>query len=176
MVRIWPDGFLKGDLENPRSFVHSKMIKTATRLLLKVVDLLDLTVATVSSCQLTEGQVNNRLLRFRQGLNLREITTHIAPRIEERRGMLYVVFVFHILRCGWFMYAHCVHVGTLYCCRLYEYGVDHRVHREWQWPLSGVHCIMMEKSAQPREGGRPTSTPIHYINHHHIQSYSVRSS
>jgi hypothetical protein len=27
--------------------------------------------------------------------------------------------------------------------------------REWQWPLSGVHSIMMEKSAQPvvRVGG-----------------------
>jgi hypothetical protein len=27
--------------------------------------------------------------------------------------------------------------------------VDHRVHTEWQWPLSGVHSIMMVKSAQP---------------------------
>ncbi len=28
------------------------------------------------------------------------------------------------------------------------YDPDHRVHIEWQWPLSGVHTIMMEKSAQ----------------------------
>jgi hypothetical protein len=25
----------------------------------------------------------------------------------------------------------------------------HRVHTEWQWPLSGVHSTMMEKLAQP---------------------------
>ncbi len=61
---------LKGDLENSRKFVRSKMIKAATCLLLKVVDLLNLTVAAVTSCQLTESQVNDRLLRFRQGLNL----------------------------------------------------------------------------------------------------------
>ncbi len=28
----------------------------------------------------------------------------------------------------------------------------HRVHKEWQWPLSGVYSIMMEKSAQSSEG------------------------
>jgi hypothetical protein len=34
----------------------------------------------------------------------------------------------------------------------------HRVHAEWQWPLSGVYSIMMEKSAQlVRIGG---CTPI----------------
>jgi hypothetical protein len=31
--------------------------------------------------------------------------------------------------------------------------VDHRVHTEWQWPLSGIHFIMMVKSAQPGKGG-----------------------
>jgi hypothetical protein len=25
----------------------------------------------------------------------------------------------------------------------------HRIHTEWQWPLSDVYSIMMEKSAQP---------------------------
>jgi hypothetical protein len=50
--------------------VSLKMIKAATRLLLKVVNLLNLTVAAVTRCQLTESQVNDRLLRFRQGLNL----------------------------------------------------------------------------------------------------------
>jgi hypothetical protein len=42
----------------------------------------------------------------------------------------------------------------------------HRVHAEWQRPLSGVHSIMMEKLAQAGEGGgvhahpppRPTFT------------------
>jgi hypothetical protein len=29
----------------------------------------------------------------------------------------------------------------------------HRVHTEWQWPLSGVHSIMTEKLAQAGEGG-----------------------
>jgi hypothetical protein len=36
----------------------------------------------------------------------------------------------------------------------------HRVHTEWQWPLSGLHSIMMEKSAQPVEGGGCTPTPF----------------
>ncbi len=35
-----------------------------------------------------------------------------------------------------------------------KHGVlDHRVHTEWQRPLSGVHSIMMEKLAQAVEGG-----------------------
>jgi hypothetical protein len=33
------------------------------------------------------------------------------------------------------------------------YGCSHRVHPEWQWPLSGIHSIMMIKSAQSGEGG-----------------------
>jgi hypothetical protein len=32
---------------------------------------------------------------------------------------------------------------------------NHRVHTEWQWPFSGVHSIMMEKSAQSGEGATP---------------------
>ncbi len=28
-------------------------------------------------------------------------------------------------------------------------GWEHRVHTEWQWPLSGVYSIMMKKLAQP---------------------------
>jgi hypothetical protein len=32
-------------------------------------------------------------------------------------------------------------------------GVHHRVHTEWQLPISGVHPIMMEKSALADEGG-----------------------
>ncbi len=34
-----------------------------------------------------------------------------------------------------------------------EGRVNHRVHIDWQWLLSGVHPIMMVKSAQPGEGG-----------------------
>jgi hypothetical protein len=30
---------------------------------------------------------------------------------------------------------------------------SHRVHTDWQWPISGVHSILMEKSALPGEGG-----------------------
>jgi hypothetical protein len=41
---------------------------------------------------------------------------------------------------------------------------DHRVHTERQLPISGVHSITMEKSAQAGEGGRgggscPTHVP-----------------
>ncbi len=51
----------------------------------------------------------------------------------------------------------------------------HRVHTEWQWPLSGVHPISMEKLAQPGEGGVCTSTPFHCI-YHHVESCGVCSA
>jgi len=44
-----------------------------------------------------------------------------------------------------------------------------------QWPLSGVHSIMMEKSAQPGVDGGCTPTLFHYI-YHYVQSCSVLSS
>jgi hypothetical protein len=37
------------------------------------------------------------------------------------------------------------------------------VHTEWQLPISVVHSIMMEKSAQAGESGGCTSTPFHRI-------------
>jgi hypothetical protein len=37
---------------------------------------------------------------------------------------------------------------------------DHRVHTEWQWPLSGVNSIMMVKSARPGEGGGVHAVPL----------------
>jgi hypothetical protein len=36
---------------------------------------------------------------------------------------------------------------------------DHRVHTEWQWPLSGAHSIMMVKSAQPGKVVRGDAHP-----------------
>jgi hypothetical protein len=36
----------------------------------------------------------------------------------------------------------------------------HRVHTEWKWPLSGVHSIMVEKLAQPGEGGGVHARPL----------------
>ncbi len=54
-------------------------------------------------------------------------------------------------------------------------SVLQRVHTGWQWPLSGVHSIMMIKYAQPGGGGWCTSSPFHSI-YHHEQSYGVRSS
>ncbi len=40
----------------------------------------------------------------------------------------------------------------------------HRADTEGQWPLSGVHSIMMEKPAQPGVGGWCTPSPFHYVN------------
>jgi len=34
-------------------------------------------------------------------------------------------------------------------------GYSHRVHTEWQQPLSGVHSILMEKLAHAGEGVPP---------------------
>jgi|688.fasta_scaffold95572_3 hypothetical protein len=50
--------------------------------------------------------------------------------------------------------------------------LNHRVHTEWQRPISGVHSIMMEKWALAGEGGGCTPTPFHSI-YHHVQSCSV---
>ncbi len=53
-----------------------------------------------------------------------------------------------------------------------------RIHTEWQWPLSGAHSIMMEKSAPPGEGGGVHSTPSTlslYCIFHHVQSCGVCS-
>ncbi len=41
----------------------------------------------------------------------------------------------------------------------------HRVHTEWQWPLSGDHSIMMVKSAQPGEGEGCTPSLFHCVYH-----------
>jgi hypothetical protein len=45
-------------------------------------------------------------------------------------------------------------------------SMHHRVHTEWQRPLSGAHSIVMEILAQPGEGGGLTPTPFHFIYHH----------
>ncbi len=55
----------------------------------------------------------------------------------------------------------CLILSALWCAEFT--GHTHRVHTEWQLPLSGVHSNMMEKLAQPGEGGGCTSIPIHYI-------------
>ncbi len=52
------------------------------------------------------------------------------------------------------------------------------IHTDRQWPLSGVHSIMMEKSAQLGEGGGgvPADPLSLYSIYHHVQRCSVRSS
>jgi hypothetical protein len=51
----------------------------------------------------------------------------------------------------------------------------HTLHTKWQWPLSDVHSIMMENSAQPGEDVGCTLITFHYI-YHHVKCCSVRSS
>ncbi len=61
---------------------------------------------------------------------------------------------------------------------VYKYltHLHHRVHTEWQWPLFGVHSILMEKLAQAAWcGWRCTPIPFHYI-YHHMQSCGICSS
>ncbi len=38
--------------------------------------------------------------------------------------------------------------------------LNHRVLTEWQWPISGVHSIIMEKAALAGEGGGRTPIPF----------------
>jgi hypothetical protein len=54
-----------------------------------------------------------------------------------------------------------------------QWSTSHRVHTEWQMPLSGVHSIMIQKLAQAGEGIGCTPTSFHYI-FHHVQSCGVR--
>ncbi len=74
----------------------------------------------------------------------------------------------------WFEYeCPCNHIQYCGILRLMcYYSLPHRVYTEWQWPLSGVHSIMMEKLGQPGEGGGGGCTPIpfSYI-YHHVQSW-----
>ncbi len=51
----------------------------------------------------------------------------------------------------------------------------YRVHTEWRYPISGVHPIVMEKSALAGVGGgcKPTPFAAYY---HYVRSCSVRSS
>ncbi len=66
------------------------------------------------------------------------------------------------------------YVGNFFVfVRAYAGRWEHRVHVDWQRPLSalsGVHSIMMEKLAQAGEGGGCTPTPLHSI-YHHVQSF-----
>jgi hypothetical protein len=39
-------------------------------------------------------------------------------------------------------------------------------HTDWQWPLDGVHSIMMVKSAQDGEAGMCTPNTFHSVYHH----------
>jgi hypothetical protein len=50
---------------------------------------------------------------------------------------------------------------------------DHSVHIEWQWPISGVHSIMMEKSALAGESGGCTSPLPLYLLYHLVQKVAV---
>ncbi len=52
---------------------------------------------------------------------------------------------------------------------------NHRVLTKWQWPISDVHSIMMEKTSLGWWWWGCTPTPFHSI-YHHVQSCSVRSS
>jgi hypothetical protein len=51
---------------------------------------------------------------------------------------------------GW---SFCLDYSCLFVCS------DEGEQIEWQWPLSGVHSIMMVNSAKPGEGGGCTPIP-----------------
>jgi hypothetical protein len=54
---------------------------------------------------------------------------------------------------------------------------DHRVHTEWRLPISGVHPMMMEKSALDGESGDARPTPFSLVPRYlHVQSCRVGSS
>ncbi len=48
----------------------------------------------------------------------------------------------------------------------HAYALNHWVHTEWQLPISGVHSIMMEKSALAGEGGGARPPPFTLLPSH----------
>jgi hypothetical protein len=48
-------------------------------------------------------------------------------------------------------------------------------YTDWQRPLSGIHSIMMEKSARAGGGGGCMPTPFHYV-YYNVKSCGARSS
>jgi hypothetical protein len=73
---------------------------------------------------------------------------------------------------------------ALCVCQLIEAGggdhvwglCNHRGHIEWQCPLSGVHSIMMVKSAQSGEGGGGCTPSTFHSFYYHKQSLHVITS
>jgi hypothetical protein len=51
-------------------------------------------------------------------------------------------------------------------------GTDHRVLTKWQWPLSGVHSIMMVESSRPGDDGGARPHPFYSIYHHQVVVYA----
>jgi hypothetical protein len=54
-----------------------------------------------------------------------------------------------------------------------SFSLHHRVHTEWQWPVSDVQSIMMEKSALAGGWGVHPHPVSLYCIFHHVQSCSV---
>ncbi len=66
----------------------------------------------------------------------------------------------YIERVGLFFHHDCESSVDNLGCVAGACTLSHSVHREWQLPHSGVHSIMMDKLAQPGEGGRCTLSPL----------------
>ncbi len=62
-----------------------------------------------------------------------------------------------------------------YSTNMKEYSPVHRVHTEWQWPLSGVYFIMMKNQPRLVRDAAPPPFTI-CTSTHHVQSSGVRSS
>ncbi len=61
----------------------------------------------------------------------------------------------------WALWIQQQHFYTRSWGRLKVCTTDKRVQIEWQWPLSGIHYIMMVNSAQHGENGGYTPSPFH---------------
>jgi hypothetical protein len=61
------------------------------------------------------------------------------------------------------VHAHLLSRTKLQCTLQLRGHVHHIVHTEWRLLISGVHPIMMEKSALAGEGGKCTPTPFQPI-------------
>ncbi len=91
------------------------------------------------------------------------------------------LYLHFYLPCGrniWVLHSSCLLQSKVLCTLvLYikKWKVDFKLkvlttgNTEWQWPLSGIHSIMIEKLAQAGEGGGARPPPFHYI-YHHVQT------
>ncbi len=94
-----------------------------------------------------------------------------GPKKSQFSGPSKKVEIFRAHTFQWPLKWICPHQNHVHSCKCNS--LWQRVHTEWQWPLSGVPSIMIDKLSQP--GDVRGMHPLYFI-YHHVRSCDVRSS